>query len=357
MQILFLCLLHVLAILIHSLPINSEKEVTFDINEDGTLQNNSATPNCGSGKKLSLKSYYYTTTECKYGGSLCPRKEHPFSLKAKVLLHDMCSYKDECVNLSFPVKSDLQKYNPKGVLITYECLDQQKKFCDICYQNKTIVKGTINLMATDNVRYFTQCKCELTSENRSNISITLKDLRLNAYDSFERRCSGAVLEINQTKIICDENKTDFGCEFNEIMEPPTSSVTIIFTPKDEEEKFEMVWLALNIKGSAKMVCEGKQKQSNSASDITSISATDIPPNKSDKTREALSDIPGSIYTIGIGVPVLVIVLSVVVISLIYTRAKRKNTHGNTPETGCGNLLEEMPYDTCNTHRRTERETC
>lgn len=116
------CTLCFTVVLINCWLINSEKEWYSDINRDGMLQNNSATPRCGRGEKLSLKSYHYTTKECRYGGHVCSRLSHPFSMEATMFLHNMCSYKETCANLSFPAEQDLQKYNPDGVLIKYDCL-------------------------------------------------------------------------------------------------------------------------------------------------------------------------------------------------------------------------------------------
>lgn len=359
MQSLFVCLLHLLVVFINCLPINSEKELYIGIYRDGTLQNNSATPRCGSGEKLSLKSYHYTTKTCKYGGSVCSRISHPFSMEATMFLHNMCSYKEACANLSFPAELDLQKYNPDGVLIKYDCLDRSEQFCDICNQTETVFKGKINLIAGENARNFSQCKCLLGSNNRSVISVTLKDLRLKTYDKFQSRCSDAVLEINKTKIICDQNRTDLGCAFNEPLVPPMAGAAIIFTPKDAVSNFEMVWLILNAKGSASMVCEGEQKQSKSASETTSISEKEVPSNQSaGKNGETDSKLPGSVYTIIIGIIVLMCVMSITII-LIYIKKRRKKTHDNMPQKGCSKeeLLDDTTYDVCTKFGRIAAPTC
>lgn len=347
----------VLNTVINYLPTKSE-EIYIRIKSDGTLKNISATPTCKSGQKLSLNEYHYITI--KGYGEFSSRAQNPFSVDAEHVLHSMCSFKEACLNLSFPVKSDLQNYKPDGVLMKYDCFDQTEEFCDLCSQTKLDINDTVNLMVSKSARHYRQCKCLLDCEKGGNISITLKDLRLVSYETLDdRKCSDAVLEINKTKLECYKNRTDLGNIFNKKLSPPVSSTSITFTQKEENRTLEMIWLVLKVKGNARMECEGEQKQRKSASETTSISENEVPSNQSaEKNTEPLSDLPGSVYTICIGVTMMVIALSVVVISLIYKRLRRKNTHSNKPQKGCSaeELLDDTTYDTCNKFSRTAPQT-
>lgn len=351
----------VLTASINFLPTKSEEEF-IRIKSDGTLQNDSATPACKRGQKMSLNQYHYITTECYYG-PFCSHQKNSFSMDAKLILHSMCSFKEACVNLSFPVKSDLHKYKPDGVLIGYDCFDQTEEFSDICSQTKLIINNTVNLMVNNTARHYRQCRCLLGCKNEGDISITLKDLRLNSFETLDdKRCSDAVLEINKTKLMCNKNRTDLGSVFNVKLLPPVTSTDITFTQKEENMNFEMVWLVLKVKGSANMVCEGDQKQGESASETSSVSANEVPSNQSaGKNREAESGLPGSVYTIIVGLTV--IVMLAVPITVIHLIRKRRRKIANTmPQKGCSKqeLLEQLgdeTYDVCNKFIRTAPPTC
>lgn len=351
----------VLTVSTNFLPTKSE-EAFIRIKSDGTIQNDSAIPACKRGQKISLNQYHYITTECNFG-DFCSHQKSSFSMDAKLILHSMCSFKEACVNLSFPVKTDLHNYKPDGVLIGYDCFDQTEEFSDICNQTKLIINDTVNLMVNNTARHYRQCRCLLDCKNEGDISITLKDLRLNSIETLDdKRCSDAVLEINKTKLMCNKNGTDLGSVFNVKLLPPVTSTDITFTQKEENMNFEMVWLVLKVKGSANMVCEVNQKQIEPASETSSVPENEVPSNQSvGKNGKAESELPGSVYIIIVGV-IVIVVLAVTITVVSLARKRRKKIANNMPQKGCSKQellkpLGDETYDVCNIFRRTAAPTC
>ena len=97
------------------------KEKIIFLNDDNSLLSSADTPNCNSGTTIDLIGYSYKQLQCHYVDGCHTQHEEPLSPAAEFLLHSMCSGKEECVNLSFPLRSKEETSLTNAVTVIYTC--------------------------------------------------------------------------------------------------------------------------------------------------------------------------------------------------------------------------------------------
>ena len=97
------------------------REKRMFLNDDGSLLSSADTPNCHSGTTIDLIGYSYKQIQCHYVDGCHTQHEEPLSPAAEFLLHSMCSGKEECVNLSFPLRSKEETSLTNAVTVIYTC--------------------------------------------------------------------------------------------------------------------------------------------------------------------------------------------------------------------------------------------
>ena len=98
------------------------RESSLILNSDGTLKYTSKIPNCGSGGKIFLISYSYQQIQCDT--DCYSVHEEPLLPNDIMLLHETCSMREKCQNLTFGVRTEEQKNRTNSVKITFQCLGE-----------------------------------------------------------------------------------------------------------------------------------------------------------------------------------------------------------------------------------------
>ena len=92
------------------------------VKEKGDLQNPLDAPTCDAGQRIELISYIYQKKECTPDLLCAIIHEESFTPEAEINLHEMCSLQQNCPELTFPYRSDVQKNKTDAVLLRYRCL-------------------------------------------------------------------------------------------------------------------------------------------------------------------------------------------------------------------------------------------
>ena len=93
---------------------------------DGSVADTSGLPSCYDAGRIDLMSYKYIKNVCT-PSSRCNGKESVLSLKAEVLIHQMCSSRDTCISGRFP-SWDLKVLGVDAIRVEYRCLGKQTGF-------------------------------------------------------------------------------------------------------------------------------------------------------------------------------------------------------------------------------------
>ena len=98
------------------------KEIYIGLNADGSLTEPKTVPHCRSDQKILLISYAYHQLQCRFDHDCVSTHIEPLLPAEESLLHHMCSMRQECTYLSFPLRSDTQKNTTNSIAIKYECI-------------------------------------------------------------------------------------------------------------------------------------------------------------------------------------------------------------------------------------------
>lgn len=121
-QVIFKPFFHISALAYHAdgqIHKNLEtREMYISLDSDGNLIHPSKVPDCGSGRKIFLISYSYQQIQCDYDCHTVHKE--PLLPADTMLLHEMCSMKETCNNLSFTKKPG--EFN--SVKLKFQCLSK-----------------------------------------------------------------------------------------------------------------------------------------------------------------------------------------------------------------------------------------
>ena len=93
------------------------------LNKDGSIANETYVPRCEEDRRIKLDSYQYLNRTC-YPGSMClTGYTGQLSLLAEYHLHESCSMKKVCHNLSFPA-IDIEAGGYNTVFVRYQCISK-----------------------------------------------------------------------------------------------------------------------------------------------------------------------------------------------------------------------------------------
>ena len=92
------------------------------LKENGDLQIPLDAPNCDAGQKIELISYIYQKKECTPDLLCAIIHEEQFTPEAEINLYEICSLQENCPELTFPLRSGLQKNKTDAVRLRYRCL-------------------------------------------------------------------------------------------------------------------------------------------------------------------------------------------------------------------------------------------
>lgn len=245
-SLLYSCILQIFIWRNHQCFETTEKRIF--LNDDGSLLSSADTPNCRSGTTIDLIGYSYKQIQCHYVDGCHTQHEEPLSPAAEFLLHSLCSGKEECVNLSFPLRSKEQASLTNAVNIIYTCQDRMN-FINICVNKVTHFNDTVYLMADEKAILFKECQCFV---NKGNFSMTISDLRLTNKNGIG--CSSTVLLINSKEYECNGSSGSFGSVFNTNVVRSAVNAFISVTLNSPTVTPDNIVITITAEESAKISC-------------------------------------------------------------------------------------------------------
>ena len=90
--------------------------------DNGTVKDSSKSPYCGRNQRISLSSYEFGIKKCNSEERRCQYQKKPLSSEAELILHNGCSFKQECDSLNFSTLAEQQNNILDSVVIGYDCL-------------------------------------------------------------------------------------------------------------------------------------------------------------------------------------------------------------------------------------------
>lgn len=243
------------------------RDLNIFLNSDGSVAADSITPTCGTDNKIRLISYNYRRRKCHISTDCYTEHEEPLSPAAEFSLHRMCSWKDKCNNLTFPLRSVEQVNVTNAINIKYRCLDHRNTYVNMCKTVETNFTNTIYLTSDQTVKLFQECYCYAT---KGKFSIGIIDLRLSK--KIGKLCSPATVLINSKEFKCDSAKDDFGAIFNINYIESTSKAFIALKLNSLLAIPDKVLLSLTPEAWAKLSCSEKKLMPASFAEATTLTS-------------------------------------------------------------------------------------
>lgn len=228
------------------------RKIQIGLKSDGSLIDSEFVPKCGPDQKIHLVSYMNHELQCNFTDGCSSVFEEPLRPAEAVHLHQMCSMKEKCTNLSFSLRSEIQEKRSNSIIIRYECVDQLR-LVNICEKTERTFTDAVYLTSLDIKESFKECQCFV---NSGQFSIIIIDVRLN--NNMDNKCSPATLHINDKEYLCDENKDDYGAVFTKSPGKPLRNSYISLVQNSKTNLPEMVMIKLQPERSLRIICEGQQ---------------------------------------------------------------------------------------------------
>lgn len=250
MAIVQLMLLSLMVSLTYSIR-NTHREtrnVIIFLKSDGTIDP-SATLNCHDTGMIDLISNRFEQRQCS---NCISTYEEPLPAAAELHLHQTCSLKEICSNLTFPVTSSLQRNKINYVNIHFRCVGQNNIFVHMCEKRKFFFNDTLHLTTSDTTKYFKKCTCWV---NHGKFSLTLNEIRLN--NKYANQCSTAKLMINTKPFSCKPTMDGFGAIYKDtyIDQLPLGAF-VSLEQNSTDVSPDMIWLTFEPEELSKIECAG-----------------------------------------------------------------------------------------------------
>lgn len=234
------------------------REKRILLNDDGTLKSTKDTPSCGSDTLIDLIGYSYRQIQCHFVDGCRTHYEEFLSPAAEFRLHTMCSWKEECVNMSFPLRSKEQTALTKAVNLKYTCQDR-RNFINMCMNKVTEFSDTVYITTDDTATLFKEC---YRFVSKGNFALNISDVRLTNKNGLG--CSSTVLLINNYEYICDEASGSFGSVFHRNIIRSSVNAFISVALNSPTVTPDSIVITLIPEESAKLSCYTKNPLSTSA---------------------------------------------------------------------------------------------
>lgn len=265
------------------------REIKIGLERDGNLINTEDIPRCGSDSIIHLVSYKYHQLDCLFAFFFCSSvRKDPLLPEEEFHLHQMCSMQHQCRNLSFPLRSEVERSRTNSIIIKYECIDQ-KRLENICEATTRTSSDPIYLTSVDIEEPFKECRCSISS---GNFTISATDVRLN--DNMDNKCSPATLQINHKEYVCNETRNDYGAVFIKTPGMPLSNAYVSLRQNSKTSLPDMVLMIIQPESSLRIMCLVEQttaitNENRSTSVGRSISTTKLPSSSTVLTNVTLSN--------------------------------------------------------------------
>ena len=99
------------------------QEACLNLPTDIIATENRNTPKCDRESRIYLMSYWYQHRKCLAGQGCFPPHRKMLTSKQEFLIHEICSFQEECTNLTLLMSQDLDS-RANSMCINYQCISK-----------------------------------------------------------------------------------------------------------------------------------------------------------------------------------------------------------------------------------------